>query len=501
MPTEELSQKVFDSLRDHICVLDRSGIIILTNHAWDRFARTNGAEPARCGPGVNYLDVCRSASGRFSEGAARTADGIESGLRGASSVFTLEYPCPSPSGRAWYRVTARPLRPLRDGGVIAHADITGQALLAERLRLREAQHEAMLHNPVDTGTVVTPEGAIQFQSPDSDGVLGYRAAVLFRRNIFEFVHPEDTPAVRKFLDDCMLEPHQRHHVEYRFRDRDGAWRWLESTGRRLLASPSHRIIMNSRDMTRIRLAEKAMRDSQDALLRRREDLESLVSRLFLDQEQERRRTAAELHEKAGRQLALLILQATQLSASPDSADQLHSLQEGVGILSDQLHQLAHSLHPAMLALLGLAVALREYCEEFSRKQQVPVQYTHRGIPARLPAPITSALYRVAEEALANVARHARTRQAWVSLTRNAQGIRLSVRDAGAGFDPARLEPGSGLGILAMRERLRSVNGKLSVRARPGAGTEVVALIPLAPPGNQPRAPVSRDVIVDPFDQD
>src|SRR5580700_5584702 len=91
----DLVQIAFDSLRERICVLDCDGAIILTNHAWSQSARENGADLNRCGQGVNYLQVCRTAMGQFSERALEAAIGIETVLRGAVPQFTLDYPFPS----------------------------------------------------------------------------------------------------------------------------------------------------------------------------------------------------------------------------------------------------------------------------------------------------------------------------------------------------------------------------------------------------------------------
>ena len=160
-------------------------------------------------------------------------------------------------------------------------------------------------------------------------------------------------------------------------------------------------------------------------------------------------------------------------------------------LGRDLRHLSGDLYPAMLEHFGLAVALRDYCAEFTRRRAIPVNYVHRGISAHLPVHAASTLYRVAEEALANVVQHAHANRVWVTLSRTAEGIRLAIRDDGAGFDPAAVAPGSGLGILAMRERLRAVSGSLSIRSRPGGGTKVVALAPLSPVGNPPRAAIPR----------
>jgi PAS domain S-box-containing protein len=497
---DELVQIAFDSLRERICVLDRDGSIVLTNQAWSQSARENGASPDRCGLRVNYLRVCRIATGPFSERGLEAAMGIETVLRGAAPHFTLDYPCPSPSRKAWFRLIARPLRRPHGGAVILHSEITSQVLLAEKLRRTQAHYSALLENPVDAATVLAADGNIRYQSPASEGVLGIRPEELVGHPIFEFVHPDDSDTVRGLLRDCLRYPHLKHRCEYRFRNRNGSWRMLESIARKLLFNPEGGIILNSRDITHQKMAEKTLLAKQDALVRNREELEALAARLFRKQEEERRRVAAQLNGNLTQTLAAMSLQVAHLAAPAAAPGQSHALQECIASLGHYLHDLAGSLHPAMLDHLGLAVALRDYCAEFTRKQGIPVNHVHRGISTRLPLHTTSILYRIAEEALANVARHAHANQAWVTLSRTAKGIRLTIRDDGAGFDPAAVAPGSGLGILAMRERLRAVKGSLSIRSRRGGGTDVVALAPLSTAGNQPRAAIARNVVVDPLDQ-
>jgi two-component system, NarL family, sensor histidine kinase UhpB len=497
---DELVQIAFDSLRERICVLDRDGTIVLTNQAWSQSARENGASLGRCGLGVNYLRVCRIAAGPFSERASEAAVGIETVLRGGAPHFALDYPCPSPSRRAWFRLIARPLHRPHGGAVVLHSETTSHVLLAEKLRRKEAQFSAMWENPVHVATVLAADGNIRYQSPASEAVLGYRPEELVGHPIFEFVHADDSDAVRALLRDCRRCAHRKCACEYRFRGRDGSWRMLESIASNLLSHPEGGIVLNSRDITHQKMAEKTLLAKQDALLRDRGELEALAARLFRDREEERRRVAAELNGKLNQRLAAMNLQASHLAAGAAAPGQSHALQESLDSLGRDLHHLGGALYPAMLDHFGLAVALRDYCVEFTRKRDIPVNYVHRGISTRLPVHTAATLYRIAEEALANVAKHARANQVWVTLSRTAKGIRLAIHDDGAGFDPAAIEPGSGLGMLAMQERLRAVKGSLSIRSLPGAGTEVVALAPLSSAGDQPCAPVAGNVVVDPFDQ-
>jgi len=487
-PRDELARLAFDSLRERICLLDGDGRIVLTNEAWDRFARENGASLSRCGPGVNYLDVCRSAKGAFSEHALDAAVGIDTVLRGAVPQFSLDYPCPSPSRKAWFRLIVRPPRRTNVGAVILHSEITSQVVLAEKLRLTQAHYGALWENPVHVATVLAASGYIRYQSPASEAVLGVPSDELAGHAIFEFVHADDVDAVRKLLRDCLSDPVGKHAAEYRFRDKSGSWRLVESIACKLRSDPEEGIILNTRDITHRRTAERAVLARQKALIRDRGELEALAARLFREREEERRRVAAELNGSLHQRLATLTLQAAHLAASAALPDRSRAFEESLASLGRDLRHLSGDLYPAMLEHFGLAVALRDYCAEFTRKHGIPVNYVHRGVSAHLPVHAASTLYRIAEEALANVAQHAHAKRVWVTLSRTAAGTRLAVRDDGAGFNPAALEPGLGLGILGMRERLRAVNGSLSIRSRPGGGTKVVALAPLSAAGDPPRAP-------------
>jgi PAS domain S-box-containing protein len=472
---DELIQVAFDSLRERICVLDRGGSIVLTNHAWNQSVREGGANPARCGPGVNYLQVCRKATGPFAEHALEAAIGIECVLRGACPQFALYYPCPSPSRKAWFRLIVRPLRPPHAGAIVLNPEITNQLLLTEKLRGAEARYGALLDNPVDVATVLAGDGTVRYQSPASERVLGIRAEALAGRSIFEFVHPDDSPALQQVLRDSLRYPTRKHLCEYRFRNPDGSWRMLEGIARKLSSDRMAGVTLNSRDITHRKLAEQTLLAKQDALRRDRDEWEALTARLLRRQEEEHRHVAAELNGKLSQRLASVSLRAAHMAAPGQSG----ALQECVAGLGGDLHQLGRDLYPAMLDHFGLAVALRGYCAEFARKRGIPVNCVHRGISTRVPVQIAVVLHRVAEEALENAARHAHANQAWVTLSRTAGGIRLVVRDDGAGFDPTAVPPGSGLGLLAMRARLRAVNGSLSIRSRPGGGTDIVALAPLA----------------------
>lgn len=130
---EELTRAVLDSLAAHVAVLDRSGTIIATNAAWERFARENGGLPAKTGIGIDYFAVCRSADGETAGGAAEVAAALAGVLRGERGEFCYEYPCHSPTEQRWFLLRASGLGAGPGGAVLLHVDITERKLMEGKL--------------------------------------------------------------------------------------------------------------------------------------------------------------------------------------------------------------------------------------------------------------------------------------------------------------------------------------------------------------------------------
>jgi signal transduction histidine kinase len=142
-----------------------------------------------------------------------------------------------------------------------------------------------------------------------------------------------------------------------------------------------------------------------------------------------------------------------------------------------VHALSYRLHPAILEDLGLAEAVKAECERFSRHQSVPAEVRIENLPADIPPEPALCLFRVMQEALRNVSRHARAHRVEVSLRSQDQGLQLAVMDDGAGFDPAAARNRPSLGLASMRERVSLVGGELDIESAPGQGTTVVVWVP------------------------
>jgi signal transduction histidine kinase len=136
------------------------------------------------------------------------------------------------------------------------------------------------------------------------------------------------------------------------------------------------------------------------------------------------------------------------------------------------------LHPSILEDLGLSAALTELCEEFTARKGIEVKFEQKTVPRNLPVSVASCLYRVTQEALHNVVKHARTDYAQVEVKGNSNGIHLHIHDTGVGFDSDAGMSRASLGIVSMKERVRLVNGEFSIRSKAGEGTDVTVFVPL-----------------------
>jgi signal transduction histidine kinase len=140
--------------------------------------------------------------------------------------------------------------------------------------------------------------------------------------------------------------------------------------------------------------------------------------------------------------------------------------------------LSHCLYPLKLEYLGLAAVANSFCRELSERQKVEIDFHCEGIPNDVPKEISLCLYRVLQEALQNATKHSGSRLFEVLLSVETNEIQLTVRDSGVGFDPAVAMTGPGLGLISMKQRLKLVDGELSIESQPQHGTTIQARVPL-----------------------
>jgi signal transduction histidine kinase len=211
---------------------------------------------------------------------------------------------------------------------------------------------------------------------------------------------------------------------------------------------------------------------------------TLSGRLITAHEDERRWLARELHDDITQRLAGLAIDAARLSAaelSPADIEARRSIRGGLVQLSEDVHDLSYRLHPSVLDDLGLVEALKAECERVARVESIQVNVQADRLPQSMPKEVALGIYRVAQEALRNVARHAKASTVELSLALSEGGLLLTITDNGRGFDPGAPARRPSVGHASMRERIRSLGGKLDIQSTPGMGSTVVAWVPIPKP--------------------
>jgi two-component system sensor histidine kinase UhpB len=235
--------------------------------------------------------------------------------------------------------------------------------------------------------------------------------------------------------------------------------------------------------------EQTLRKNETALRESYARIQDLAGRLITTQEAERSRIASDLHDDVNQQLAGLsialsnVKRRLQNGGDATVPDELTRLQQRTIDLSNVIRDLSHELHPGVLQHVGLAAALNGHCAEVGR--QYPIEVTFSAVDVRdgIPQEVALCLYRVAQEALRNIAEHADAHRAQVTLSSSEKSLELVIADDGQGFDLAGAQGAGGLGLISLDERVRFIGGSLAIRTGPQHGTEVRVQVPLGG-GNQ-----------------
>ncbi|HKR11752.1 MAG TPA: sensor histidine kinase [Pyrinomonadaceae bacterium] len=247
-------------------------------------------------------------------------------------------------------------------------------------------------------------------------------------------------------------------------------RWFMTKAVLIEMPDACRIMVTLEDVTRRRQAE--------------EELRNIGGRLINAQEEERTRLARELHDDLSQRLALLSLEIEQMrpqipagqTGLNNSVDRLSKKTQELG---SDIHRLSYQLHPFKLDHLGLSAAIESLCGELSAHRELKIKFRKQGFPALLPEDVTLCAFRIAQESLHNVAKHSGASEAQVVVTKTGSTLNLRITDNGVGFDPELVKGKKRLGLISMKERLRLVGGKISIRSEVTKGTQIDVSIPLA----------------------
>jgi len=357
----------------------------------------------------------------------------------------------------------------------------------ERLTLAFAGAQEGIYDwNLETGRVV--------YSPHWKRMLGYEDHEIEPHvSAFErLIHPDDLNRATQ-VNTSVSRGDMPYEMEFRLRHKNGHYIHVLSRGfpvRRDPDGPVVRIVGTHFDLTERKQAEEARERERSERART-----ELLGRLVFAQEDERRRIAREMHDQFGEQLTALGL---RIRALKEACSGRHDLSANIAALEDVAEQLDRDvdhliweLRPTALDDLGLRAALANYIEDWSRRVQIPAELHSAGLSTeRLASELETTLYRIAQEALNNIAKHAHARHVEIILERRTDQVLLIVEDDGIGFDAGETEEERrGFGLLGMQERAALVGATVQIESALGEGTTIFVRTPTMP---APAVPLSPD---------
>jgi PAS domain S-box-containing protein len=334
--------------------------------------------------------------------------------------------------------------------------------------------------------IETMDGGILEVNPAFCQMTGYSREELLDLTCSRLTHPDDEEIEKVLFEELSHGLRASYTMEKRFFRKDGSRMWGQVSVSLLNTNPGSAplVIGMVSDVTAQKIAEASLHQ-------RDQELQQLAGRLIEAQEKERARISRELHDDIGQRVAMLASEVDLVRGqSPVARKQnttalLQKLHEELDAIATDIHELSHDLHSASLQCCGLKVALKDLCWKYWNNHWLEIDLQIEKLESRIPPDVALCLFRVAQEALANVLKHGNTNKVLVKVTQDSEKVRLIVKDAGVGFDPT-IRSG-GIGLISMRERLSFCGGFLSVKSAPNQGTEITAEVvaagKLAPTAN------------------
>lgn len=345
-------------------------------------------------------------------------------------------------------------------------DITERKLAEQTLRESEEKFHNVFRGAGVGMVVVSTEGRFLAANKAFCDCLGYTEEELLERTVESITFPEDWPAFSHKLAETLTQGRGFQWFEKRCLHRSGRIVYTESSASVIRNREGHPqyLVGQVLDITKRKEAEQA--------------ISAMTRKLVEAQEQERARIGRELHDDINQRLAVLAIELEQLKENPSEVQsRVEELRKQTTEISNDVQALSHEMHSSKLEYLGVVKGIRSWCKEFGERQKIEIDF-RTDVRSTLPVEIGLSLFRVLQESLHNAAKHSGVKRIAVELHETAGEIHLTIRDFGKGFDVDRALQGKGLGLTSMRERVRLVNGTITIESKPMSGTSIRVRVPL-----------------------
>jgi PAS domain S-box-containing protein len=381
----------------------------------------------------------------------------------------------------WNGLTINPIRDAQ-GQLINFIgtvnDVTGRVQAEDELRRSEQRFRVLIEQSSDVICLLDEDYNIIYLSPSITTVLGHRVQTLIGQSTLELVHPDDKPMLSENLRSVSDVPKT---LLYRMRDARGEWRWMESVLRDLRHDPSvGTIIMNQRDITSRKEAEGQLETS-------REQLRALAAGLNTIREHERAEIARGVHDELGQSMTGLKMHVSWLErqfitsglpADSTLRQRIQAMSSTIDETIAAVQRISSNLRPPLLDDLGLEAAVEWQVQDFAERSGIRCECVATLGEIDLKPEQSTAVFRILQESLTNVARHAGATQVSVILEENNGMVVLEVQDNGRGIRQDEIGDVHSIGVLGMQERAISVGGTVTIRGEAGKSTTVLMRIPI-----------------------
>jgi PAS domain S-box-containing protein len=375
----------------------------------------------------------------------------------------------------------------RQGNIIAIEgicrNVTEQKRAEEALKDEAIRRRILIEGSRDGIVVLDQNGKVYEANHRYADMLGYSMEEVHQLHVWDW----DTQWTQgKLMEKLQTVDETGDHYETRHRRKDGTFYDVEISTNGAVCAGQKLIFCVCRDITDRKQAEEALRISRENLLAESNQRKILSKRLIELLENDRHEIAMELHDNIGQILTSLkinleIIDDKLIPTGTELGTMIKVAEKRVSQAIKGIKDISHGLMPGILDVLGLLPSLQELFNEYIEHTDIKIDFFNRNVPKRFDKEKELAIYRIVQEALNNVTKHAKAKHVYVSLLKKGEVISLSVEDDGVGFDSDKeiriTKRKLQLGLLIIQERAIQLGGKFTIESQPGKGTHLLVEIP------------------------